>query len=207
MKHGKWILSLAIVAMAAVGVIAEARAQEGPPTPGGPADDPRERPDQFRKQAESRMKESLGATDDEWTALQPKIEKVQALQRATRGGRGMMTGPGGPPAAGGGPGGPGGRGGPGGPRGDQPDANQRPQSEVEKKAESLQKTLENKDAKPDDVKAALTQLSGTPGRTMQTITDLLSRYGVTSATQLKAEAYAPLVAQARELVANPSLQP
>lgn len=59
----------------------------------------------------------------------------------------------------------------------------------------------------DDVKAALTQLSGTPGRTMQTITDLLSRYGVTSATQLKAEAYAPLVAQARELVANPSLQP
>jgi len=155
MKHGKWILSLAIVAMAAVGVIAEARAQEGPPTPGGPADDPRERPDQFRKQAESRMKESLGATDDEWTALQPKIEKVQALQRATRGGRGMMTGPGGPPAAGGGPGGPGGRGGPGGPRGDQPDANQRPQSEVEKKAESLQKTLENKDAKPDDVKAAL----------------------------------------------------
>ena len=59
----------------------------------------------------------------------------------------------------------------------------------------------------DDVKAALTQLSGTPGRTMQTITDLLSRYGVTSATQLKAEAYAPLVAQARELVANPGLQP
>lgn len=65
---------------------------------------------QMRQQMMDRLKDAMGATDDEWKVIQPKIEKVQQLQRQT-GGRGPgMFGP--PP---GGPGGPGNGGGPGGP--------------------------------------------------------------------------------------------
>ena len=39
-------------------------------------------PQQFRQQMQDRMREAMGATPEEWTLLQPKIEKVQQLQRA-----------------------------------------------------------------------------------------------------------------------------
>ena len=82
-------------------------------------------PEQFRQRIFERIKETMGATDDEWAVIQPKIEKVQQLQRQTsRGGAGMgmLFGRGGR-GGGGGPGGGGDRGpgGDGGGRGDRGD--------------------------------------------------------------------------------------
>jgi hypothetical protein len=123
-----------------------------PPPPGGQGGqggnrDPA-RMEQFRQQMSDRMKQAFGATDEEWKILQPKIEKVQTLARQSRGGggMGMMFGRGGPG---------GGRGGndKGGDRGGPP--SDRPQSEVEKKVEVLQKVLENKEAKAEEIKTAL----------------------------------------------------
>jgi hypothetical protein len=121
-----------------------------PPPPGGNRDPAQmqQRMEQFRQQMSDRMKQAFGATDDEWKILQPKLEKVQTLARQSRGGggMGMMSGRGGPG---------GGRGGndKGGDRGGQP--SDRPQSEVEKKGDALQKVLENKEAKAEEIKAAL----------------------------------------------------
>lgn len=50
----------------------------------------RQRMEQWRKRASDMMRERLGATEDEWKVLQPRIEKVQTLQRQSRGSRGMM---------------------------------------------------------------------------------------------------------------------
>src|SRR5689334_9357553 len=68
---------------------------------------------QWRAAMAERLKTELGATDDEFKALQPKIEKIQQLQRDLVSGRfrGFNRG-----------GGPGGQGGPGGPGGGQPGA-------------------------------------------------------------------------------------
>lgn len=113
----------------------------------------RQRMEEFRTQMATRLKESLGANDEEWKVLQPRIEKVQNLARQSRGGGmgGMM----------------GGRGGFGGDRGrreggDRPQtdrpASDRPQSDVELKSDALQKVLQNKEAKPEEIKAALSGL-------------------------------------------------
>ena len=93
---------------------------------------------QFRQQMEERLKQELGVTDDEWKVLQPKVEKVQELQRATFAGRGAFfrRGRGGPDRS--------------------ADPSQPPPSAVEQKADALQKVLDNKDAKPEEIKAALT---------------------------------------------------
>jgi hypothetical protein len=115
-----------------------------PGAPGGR--DPaqmQQRMEQFRQQMSDRQKQAFGATDEEWKVLQPKIEKVQTLARQSRGGMSFMGGRG--------------RGGPGGnDRGGPP--SDHPQSEVEKKAEALRKILENKEAKAEEIKAALTGL-------------------------------------------------
>ena len=135
----------------------------GQAPPGGPGGGP---PDfaQMRQRFLDMMRQSLGASDDEFKVLLPKIEKVQQLQRDAnaRGGMFMMFGgrgpggggpggPGGPGAGPGGPGGPGG-GGFGGPGGDQTP------SEVQQKMMDLRETLDNKDSKPEDVKAKLQAL-------------------------------------------------
>jgi hypothetical protein len=104
-------------------------------------------PAQFRAQQMARIKEALGATDEEFTALQPKLEVVMTAQRDTRGGFG------------------GGRGGPGGRRGGQQgDTNAQPQtppggdSAVAKAQAELRTVLDNKDSKPEEIKAKLTAL-------------------------------------------------
>jgi len=109
-------------------------------------------PAAFRQRMMDRLKTELGASDDEMQALMPKIEKVMQLQRDAGGGRGFGRRGGGP----GGPGGPGGNGGPGGPGGGPP-TNATP-SPVREKSADLQATLENKDAKPDEIKAKLDAL-------------------------------------------------
>jgi len=140
-RNAVWLV--AIVTIVAGAWIQQAIAEEGPPPPPGQRDPAQmqQRMEQFRQQMADRMKQSLGATDDEWKALQPRIEKVQTLSRQTRGGGMgfMMMG--------------GRRGGPG----NRPQSD-RPQSEVEKKSEALQKVLDNKEAKVEEIKTALTAL-------------------------------------------------
>jgi Spy/CpxP family protein refolding chaperone len=96
-------------------------------------------PAQFRQQMNDRIKQMLGATDEEYQALQPKIEKLMTLQRDSRGGMGFGRG----------------RGGPGGPPGGDPNAQQSPTQAATK---DLQTALDNKDAKPEEIKAKLTAL-------------------------------------------------
>lgn len=106
-----------------------------PGQPGGRGNRGNFDPAQFRQRMMQRIQEQLGATDEEMQALSPKIEKVMQLQRDAGGGRGGF----------------GRRGGPGGPNGAQdPNA-----SAVQKAVADLRATLENKDAKPDEIKAKL----------------------------------------------------
>ena len=149
-RNAVWLV--AIVTIVAGAWIQQAMAEESPPPPPGQRDqrDPRDpaqmqqRMEQFRQQMADRMKQALGASDEEWKVLQPRIEKVQTLSRQTRGGgMGFMFG---------------GRGGPGDRRGGDRPQSDRPQSEVEKKSEALQKVLDNKEAKVEEIKTALTAL-------------------------------------------------
>lgn len=142
-------------------------AQEQPPGPGpgGPGGGP---PDfaQMRQQMMDRLEDQMGATDDEWKAIQPLVEQVQQLQRQTggRGGPGMFgpggPRPGGPGGPGGDPGGPQGQGGgPGGPPNFGPGGGPGgPPSEVQQKQADLRETLQSQDASPDQIKAKLAAL-------------------------------------------------
>jgi hypothetical protein len=87
------------------------------------------------------IKERLGATDEEWKVLQPKIEKVMASQRDGRtGGFG------------------GGRGGRGGDRGGNTNANAAPaeQSAVAKASADLRAALDDKTTSPEEITKRLT---------------------------------------------------
>jgi len=95
-------------------------------------------PAQFRERRLTQIKEQLGASDDEWKVLSPKIEKVMTAQMAGFGGRG-------------------GGGNRGGNNADAT-ATDRPQSPVAKAASDLRTTLNNKDASADDIKAKLAAL-------------------------------------------------
>jgi hypothetical protein len=101
-------------------------------------------PTQARQQFLSRIKEQMGATDEEWSAISPKLEAVMNAQRDTRN-----------------------RGGFGGGRtrgGNNADPNAQPQpqpgsdSAVAKAQADLRAVLDNKDAKPEEIKAKLTAL-------------------------------------------------
>ncbi|GEM_PF-1078183 len=103
---------------------------------------------QVEKQRQKQLQEELGATDEEWKALGPKIEKVQTLQRLV-GDDGGAGAPGGMPGGmfGGGPG-----------QGmfiRNADPNAAPPADIEKKSQTLQTLLDNKEAKPEAVTAAL----------------------------------------------------
>jgi hypothetical protein len=121
-------------------------------------------PEQFRQRIAERMKEALGASDEEFAIIQPKIEKVMQLQRQTASGGGMGAlfvgggrGRGGPGGGGGGgdrgPGGGGGGGaggGPGGPFGSD-------NSPVAEARRDLQKSVEA-NASADELKAKMAKL-------------------------------------------------
>ena len=113
----------------------QGRRQRGQGGQGGNFD-----PAQMRSQFLQRIKEQLGATDEEFAALQPKLEKVMTAQRDTRGGRG-------------------GFGRRGGQDGNTNDANaQQNQSAVAKAQAELRTVLDNKDSKPEEIKSKLTAL-------------------------------------------------
>lgn len=97
----------------------------------------------MRQRMSERMKEMLGASDNEWKVLQPKIESIQQRQRESSGMGGMMM------MFGGGGGGfrP-----PGAPADDQP------KSDVQQKTADLRTVTDNKDAKPQEIKAKVDAL-------------------------------------------------
>jgi len=108
-------------------------------------------PEQMQRMMTERMKGQLGAGDEEWKVIQPRLQKVMNLSRQVNArGRGMMFG---------GPGGMGGRGQTGGqrtrPGTDQP---QQELSALEKATQGLQDALSSENAKPEDIKAKLTAL-------------------------------------------------
>lgn len=107
---------------------------------------------EWRERQATELKESLGATDEEFKALQPKIEKVQSLQRSNFGGFGFGRGGGGRGPGGGGPGGGNNPGGGGG------GTAQPPANPVQTAGNELRTTLENKDATAADIKAKLDAL-------------------------------------------------
>ena len=99
----------------------------------------------MRQRMSERMKEMLGASDDEWKVLQPKIESIQQRQRESSGMGGMMM----MMMFGGGGGGfrP-----PGAPADDQP------KSDVQQKTADLRTVTDNKDTKPQEIKAKVDAL-------------------------------------------------
>jgi outer membrane murein-binding lipoprotein Lpp len=150
MSATKYLAALCVVFTMA----ASAAAQEQPRRGGDRGDrgdrggDGGDRMAEFRQRMSERTKEQLGATDAEWQVLQPKVEKVQQLQLAAASrGIGMMFG--------GGRGGPGGGDGgrDGGTRSSDPNA-----SPVDQKTRDLRASVDNKDAKPEELKAKLAAL-------------------------------------------------
>jgi hypothetical protein len=145
MKKRALLLGL-FLTTAAAAVPVHAQAQDGPPDFA-----------EMRQRMMDRMKETIGVTDDEWKAMQPKIEKIQQLQRDVYPRGGMMMGPrgGGPGGGPGGVAGPGGGfgGGPGGPppgfggpEGGNP-------SDVQQKLRDLRTAVEDKGTAPEELKA------------------------------------------------------
>ena len=133
-------LAVVVVSLAAVPAFGQAGGGAGGGGAGGPGGGRNFDPAQFRQRMEDRIKEQLGASEDDWKALQPRVDKVLELQRDAnfRGGfRGGRRG-----------------GGQGGPNATQ----NPPTTPIGQKAEALRTLLDNKDAKADDIKAALTAL-------------------------------------------------
>lgn len=128
---------LSAIALTASALLAAAQ-DTPPPSPGerpGRGDRGGFNMEEFRKRMDSMLKESLKASDDEWTVLQPLIEKVQTKQREGMTSRfagmiGNLFG---------------GRGS-GGDRGGSPES------------QALRTALENSSVTPEDLKAKLTAL-------------------------------------------------
>jgi Spy/CpxP family protein refolding chaperone len=100
-------------------------------------------PEEFRQRMMERFKEQMGASDDEWKVLQPKLEKVMEAQRDARAGGGGMFG---------------GRGGFGGRRGqDGGGGGDQPQSPVAKASADLRKVVEA-NSPPEEIAKNLTAL-------------------------------------------------
>lgn len=144
MSLRKWMVLIPVGAMLCFSV---AQAQEAaPPAGGGQRNADNRQDDQgrrgrgnfdpaaMRQRWMERIKEDLGATDDEWKVLQPKIEKVMTAQRDTRGGffGGFSSR---------------GRGGPDRDRG----PSDQPQSKVSQTQQDLRTVLENKSASSDEI--------------------------------------------------------
>ncbi|MEA3211979.1 MAG: hypothetical protein QOE70_5036 [Chthoniobacter sp.] len=105
-------------------------------------------PEEFRQRMAERLKTSLKATDEDWSVIQPLLEKVTTKQREAMGSR----------FGGGGPGGPGGGGGRQRGGGDAAapatggDQAARPGSA---QSTALREALENESTSPDQLKAKM----------------------------------------------------
>jgi len=113
-------------------------------------------PAQMQQRRAEFMKQQLGASDDEWKVIEPRLNKVMELNRdAMAGGRGGMFGFGGMRPGRGGDQGATAR---GGERPRFPGQENRQPSAVEKAADTLSTTLENQSASPETIKQQLTAL-------------------------------------------------
>lgn len=92
-------------------------------------------PAAMRERFMNSIKERLGASDDEWKVLQPKIEKIMTAQRESRGGGFFGRG-----------------------RGGQDRGGDQPQSAVSRASAELNQALENKDTSPEDIDKKLAAL-------------------------------------------------
>lgn len=114
---------------------------------------------QFRQRMEERMKGLLGASDDEWKVLEPRIRKVQELSMGSRMGMMMMFSR---------------RGGerPGAP-GNNANRPQLPAgvSDLMSKTQDLRTLLDNKDAAPDQIKAKLAALRDARDKSKKELAD------------------------------------
>ena len=136
MSGWKVVMPAVIVALLMAGIASVTLAQEG-----GQGGRRRFDPGQMRQRYMDRIKETLGASDEEWAVLEPRIQKVQELSMQTRaGGRGGMFG---------------GRGARGG--GDAP-APERELTPVQTATQGLQTILEDEAASAEDIQAKLTAL-------------------------------------------------
>ena len=106
----------------------------------------------FRQRMMDGIKTQLGVSDDEWKALEPRVQAVMDAQRATRGGGGRFFG-----GQGGRRGNRGGDQG-GGNTATAPQPSDRPTSAVEAASTALRETLDNKSSSPEEIKAKLAAL-------------------------------------------------
>lgn len=115
-------------------------------------------PEEFRARMAERMKENLGLSDDEFKAIQPKIDAVQKAQGNARVGGGGFGGFGG---------GRGGRGQGGGGNGGEAAKTDGPRqrqplpenaTDLQKKSRELSELLDNKEADPKAVKDKLAEV-------------------------------------------------
>lgn len=143
----RWKLACGLVVVTVLACVGATMAQEGRRAGGGGQGQwgGRWDPEQMRQMMMDRIKESLGATDEEWTVIGPRYETVTTLARDARAGGGFgMFG------RRGAFGGRGGRGGPG--RG----AAEAPLSETAQAADALRETLDNDASTPEQIKEKLT---------------------------------------------------
>lgn len=135
MLRGKPVLLVGMAALitsvlAGVATAQTTRPASAPATQSSYADDYKTRMEAFRKTQSQALQKSLGATDDEWKLLEPKIEKINRLVRLS-----AVTGAMQYPE-------------------DYPEEFKVP-AELNKPALELAKLLTNKDVKSEDIKAAL----------------------------------------------------
>ncbi len=98
-------------------------------------------PAQMRERWMNTIKEQLGASEDEWKALQPKLDKVMTAQREARSGSGGFGGFSGRSR--------------GGEERDRPRTGDQPESKVAAAQRELRATLDNKSASTDDIATKL----------------------------------------------------
>ncbi|MCK4376517.1 MAG: hypothetical protein KAX19_14370 [Candidatus Brocadiae bacterium] len=139
----RWKLACGLVVVTVLACVGATMAQEGRRAGGGGQG--RWDPEQMRQMMLDRIKESLGATDEEWTVIGPRYETATTLARDAHAGGGFgMFG------RRGAFGGRAGRGGPG--RG----AAEAPLSETAQAADALRETLDNDASTPEQIKEKLT---------------------------------------------------
>ncbi len=160
-RHTLTLAAKAMLGLLSAAPVMAQAASEAPTTREDRRGGGRGDPAQWRQRMIDHMKEQLGTSDDEFKAIQPKLEKVFQAQRDVMGGMGFGGRRGGGP---GGPGGPGGGPGGAGAGGDQPP------SAVQEKRHALQQTLENKDAKPEEIKAKLEEYRAARSQAKQDLT-------------------------------------
>jgi hypothetical protein len=142
----KYLPALALASMALLAPPASSFAQDRSPDGRGGFNI-----EEYRKRMNERLKESLKANDEEWTVLQPMIEKVTEKQRETMGSRFGGRGPGGP----GGPGGSGGSSSSGGSGGSGGSSSSGSRSGGSPERDALREALEKESTSPEEMRSRL----------------------------------------------------